>query len=78
MPVGTGSEEFNGSVSVLGAVERGGYGMGPVPVEMLSVEGPGVRSVCEFVKENGLVPVGTGVDPLTDVTTPLETVEGDG
>lgn len=68
---------FEGVVSVVGDVERGGYGTGPVPVPEEVVWKP-VRSVCEFVKERGLVPVGTGSDTLEGGVSPLGPVERGG
>ena len=37
VPVGTGSEELYVGIEALGAVESGGYGIGPVPDGKLNV-----------------------------------------
>ena len=37
VPVGTGSEELYTGIEALGAVESGGYGIGPVPDGKLKV-----------------------------------------
>lgn len=58
-------EAFDDGTEALGAVERGGYGIGPVPVGKLRVWTIG------GTYGTGPVPVGIGVDELTEGTTPL-------
>jgi hypothetical protein len=58
VPVGTGTEEFTRGVTpMLGAVDSGGYGIGPVPKSEVRLSVP-ERGLSELVKEPGGVDSG--------------------